>query len=123
MRSQRVLPWYLQQTYHQTNTHPYKIDPSIGTIGTNGKEGSRFVYWYYPINYEKQTSHEYSSFYKPTTQNKFAFTLSRNALIVTKRGRTSAKSNNKVRSKYKHVLSILRSISPVYAKQVRFYTK
>ena len=31
--------------------------------------------------------YEYSSFYRPTTQNKFAFTQSGNALIVTKRGR------------------------------------
>ena len=31
--------------------------------------------------------YEYSSFYRPTTQNKFAFTQSRNALIVTKQRR------------------------------------
>ena len=35
----------------------------------------------------RHNSYEYSSFYRPTTQNKFAFTQSRNALIVTKRGR------------------------------------
>ena len=68
------------------------------------------------LNYEKQTSHEYSSFYKPTTQNKFAFTLSRNALMVTKRGRNMpalviTNSYKKARSKYKHVMRILRSFS------------
>ena len=31
--------------------------------------------------------YEYFSFYKPTTQNKFAFAPSKSALIVTKRGR------------------------------------
>ena len=35
----------------------------------------------------RHNSYEYSSFYRLTTQNKFAFTQSRNALIVTKRGR------------------------------------
>ena len=35
----------------------------------------------------RHNSYEYSSFYRPTTQNKFAFTQSRNALIVTKRRR------------------------------------
>ena len=35
----------------------------------------------------RYNSYEYSSFYKPTTQNRFAFTQSGNALIVTKRGR------------------------------------
>ena len=35
----------------------------------------------------RHNSYEYSSFYRPTTQNKFPFTQSRNALIVTKRGR------------------------------------
>ena len=37
--------------------------------------------------------YEYSSFYKLTTQNNFALKQSRNALIVTKRSRTSANSN------------------------------
>ena len=35
----------------------------------------------------RHNSYEYSSFYRLTAQNKFAFTQSRNALIVTKRGR------------------------------------
>ena len=35
----------------------------------------------------RHNSREYSSFYRPATQNKFAFTQSRNALIVTKRRR------------------------------------
>ena len=35
----------------------------------------------------RYNSYEYSSFSKPTTQNRFAFTQSRNALRVTKRGR------------------------------------
>ena len=30
----------------------------------------------------RYNSYEYSSFYKPTTQNKFAFTPSKNALII-----------------------------------------
>ena len=43
--------------------------------------------------YVTAACYEYSSFYKPTTQNNFTLTQSRNALTVTKRGRTSANSN------------------------------
>ena len=35
----------------------------------------------------RHNSYEYSSFNRLTTENKFAFTQSRNALIVTKQGR------------------------------------
>ena len=100
------------QKFHAIYTKRYDSSNrwSIGTnctIGTNRKgcsvgeqqqfgiqtchENSSF---YQPTRWKRANNcYEYSSFYKPTTQNNFTLTQSRNALIVTKRGRTSANSN------------------------------
>ena len=45
-----LIQWCEKETAsHQHLNYPCKVDPSIGTIGTNGKEVNRFVYWYCPV--------------------------------------------------------------------------
>ena len=78
------------QTFHTCpiHTNRYAVRQTDGPIGTNGTIGAnrKGCHSNGSIGEQKQveiqTCHKNSSFYQPSIQNQFAFTPSRNALIV-----------------------------------------
>ena len=77
------------QTFHTCPIHTNRYDSSNRwSIGTNGTIGAnrKGCHSNGSIGEQKQieiqTCHKNSSFYQPSIQNQFAFTPSRNALIV-----------------------------------------
>ena len=80
----------------------------------------------------RYNSYEYSSFYKPITQNKFAFTPSRNTLIIIlniprsiSQPRKTSSLLHQVKARYNsyEYSSFYKPATQNKLKQVRFYTK